>query len=94
MKNWEKYEEELREIGVTDFSVVNGEVKSCALTNCGECLFNSTTCEDEITDWLYNDVDKIVVGDFVKYIGVDTRIVYVTYTDDLGFSGIGVGLHN
>lgn len=39
MKNWEKYEEEIKAVGY-DFAVVNGKVTRCRDTACSDCKFD------------------------------------------------------
>lgn len=68
MKNWEKYEEAIKEIGFS-FAVLksSNEVVDCAIGrrfSCNECLFVDEpgyTCEDDRVKWLYSEYKEPVV---------------------------------
>ena len=56
MKNWTKYENEIKAIGL-DFAVTkDGEVKNCERENCGGCIFNTGgRCEPHRLRWLFEE---------------------------------------
>ena len=66
MKNWEKYEKEIREFGLT-FAVLKGsnEVVGCSIKSpfgCEECLFyEDNSCGKGRSKWLYSDYKEPVV---------------------------------
>lgn len=58
MKNWEKYEKEIRSIVSKNGSlaVKNNKPVSCRDIKCSECIAKSiSNCEKKIFDWLYED---------------------------------------
>ena len=57
MKNWEKYEERLKEIGTCFAATKDGTVDECARTNCSVCTFYNLdiSCELSRIKWLYQD---------------------------------------
>lgn len=62
MKNWEKYEKEIKELGIDNFAVTEtGEVKECNDTRCHECKFSDTddvseySCSKVQINWLYEE---------------------------------------
>ena len=58
MKNWEKYEKELKEFGIENLAVSNGNVCNCKDTKCNCCCFYED-CRDIIKiNWLYSEADK------------------------------------
>ena len=99
MKNWEKYEEELRKIGVNLFALIDGEPRKCSGSYCRDCEFHKQnpingSCSHERTKWLYQD-DGIRVGDVVQpNLDGYKVLVYVTYTNGDLFSGIGISSDN
>lgn len=58
MKNWEKYEKEIKELGLAHIAVTkNGKMKMCN-KECDDCIFNeneNTHCSDSFLDWLYEE---------------------------------------
>lgn len=63
MKNWEKYEKEIKEIGFS-FAVLkhSNEIADCeidSLFSCEECLFyeDNYSCEKERIKWLYSECE-------------------------------------
>jgi hypothetical protein len=68
MKNWDKNEEQIRNIGVGNLAMdFNGNLFNCRSTSimcCDKCLFrkkakekktDKVNCQDIITDWLYQE---------------------------------------
>ena len=61
MKNWEKFEKEIRVIGLTNIAVVNGRVIHCddvEKCNCCELSAYKDNCLAELINWLYSEADK------------------------------------
>lgn len=61
MKNWEKYEKEIRSIISKNGSlaVKDGKPAPCRDIKCSECIgMKMSNCEGKIFDWLYTEVDK------------------------------------
>lgn len=58
MKNWEKYEKTLKELGFEDFAISNGNVRICANISCADCRFNIGACGDEKIRWLYYEANR------------------------------------
>lgn len=60
MKNWERYETKIKEIGLAHFAVKeSGEAVECANITCGECKFWARgKCWPEMTEWLYEDCEE------------------------------------
>ena len=58
MKNWEKYEKQIKENGLAHIAVTkNGKMKMCN-KECDDCIFNdneNTHCSDSFLDWLYEE---------------------------------------
>lgn len=55
MKNWEKYEDSIRQIG-SDFGMMNdGEIGPCGRMACFKCIF--TDCNKERINWLYSEYE-------------------------------------
>lgn len=65
MKNWEKYEKELKEIGLRNIAILKNsdKVANCALTSCNDCsLYNiEIDCVKNLTKWLYSEYREPVV---------------------------------
>lgn len=56
MKNWEKYEKEIRESGnIGCIAVVGNSIRRCDNTICENCKFKEDECDREFIDWLYSD---------------------------------------
>lgn len=59
MLNIEKYNDKIKKIGLTSVAIVNGEIRSCLDTKCGECSLGksapSKECYDSLLDWLCED---------------------------------------
>lgn len=75
MKNWEKYEEEIKAIGIDDFAITeDGEVNECLSMNCSECEFQRLRrkCNESRINWLYKEYEEPKV-DWSK-VPVDTPI--------------------
>lgn len=92
MKNWERFEKEIREIGVDRLALVNGVPCECCTVNCSECQLPTDECEESTYDWLYQDV-TIRVGDVVRYTGTyksGDLLLYVTHTDGMYLSGLSI----
>lgn len=87
MKNWEKYEKQIKGNGLTHIAVTkNGKMKMCN-KECDDCIFNNnenTHCSDSFLDWLYEEYkgtmptltkdDKIVCEALSLYAGSETYI--------------------
>ena len=62
MKNFEKYEKEIKKIGICNIAYTNGELKLCRDANCTDCIFNRGEGGDcntfDITRWLYEEYQK------------------------------------
>lgn len=83
MKNWEKYEEEIKAIGIDDFAITeDGKVNECLLMNCSECEFQrlKRKCNENRVIWLYKEYEEPEV-DWSK-VPVDTPIYVKGYEDD------------
>ena len=75
MKNWEKYEEEIKAIGIDDFAITeDGKVNECLSMNCSECEFQRLRrkCNESRVIWLYKEYEEPEV-DWSK-VPVDTPI--------------------
>lgn len=81
MKNWEKYEKEIKEIGLANLAVTKtGEVKSCFgkdNIDCDICRFagykvSERQCYLNMTDWLYEEYKEPEI-DWTE-VAVDTPI--------------------
>lgn len=62
MKNWEKYEKEIRSIVSKNGSlaVKNNKPASCRGTECSECIAKSiANCEKKVFDWLYEEAQEV-----------------------------------
>lgn len=59
MKNWEKYEEELKKTGFS-FAVTRNSVATCAYAKCSDCAFNKRIgdCDIHRMKWLYSDYEE------------------------------------
>lgn len=58
MKNWEKYEKEIKEIGSTNLAVDRaGKIKHCLGIECEDCIGYDGECDKAITIWLYQEVE-------------------------------------
>lgn len=59
MKNWEKYEEEIKAVDYS-LAVVNGKATQCIDTACSDCKFDhdGIDCEATMMKWLYEDADE------------------------------------
>ena len=59
MKNWEKYEEEIKAIGINNFSITKDEeVVECGDHGCYDCKFNGDShCMDIMSHWLYEEAE-------------------------------------
>lgn len=60
MKNWEFYEEELKEYGFA-FALVNNQICWCSDVSCSECAFCSFNCNGSKVQWLYQEHKETVV---------------------------------
>lgn len=85
MKNWEKYEKEIKELGIDNFAVTEtGEVKPCNDIGCHECIFSDTddvseySCSKVQINWLYEEYKEPPKVDWSK-IPVDTPIYVRDY---------------
>ena len=63
MKNWEKYEKEIKELGLGlgGFTITkSGEVDKCANISCFKCKFCETneTCRATVVKWLFEDYEE------------------------------------
>lgn len=55
LKNWEKYESEIREFKTTAFGLLeSGILRLCAYISCGNCDFQGD-CDLNRLEWLYSD---------------------------------------
>jgi hypothetical protein len=58
MKNWEKYEEEIKKIGVGNMAIdKNGKTGHCAAMACRKCIGYKNGCDRTITEWLYQEAE-------------------------------------
>ena len=58
MKNWEKYEEKVKEVNYK-FGVIGNEIERCATIICKDCIFSSgLQCNPERIKWLYEDYEE------------------------------------
>lgn len=63
MKNWEFYEEELREYSLS-FAMKDNQICWCSDISCNECMFyitKSQTCASARLEWLYQEHKRPVV---------------------------------
>ena len=61
MKNWDKYEKEIRGIISKNGSlaVKDGKPASCMDIECSECIgMKMSNCDGKIFDWLYAEVEE------------------------------------
>ena len=60
MKNWEKYEKEIKELGLGFTITESGEVDKCANINCAKCKFYEIegSCRMTVIRWLYEDYEE------------------------------------
>lgn len=82
MKNWEKYEEEIKGLGINNFAVTEkGKVIECLEVGCHKCRFREKekNCNEELTNWLYEEYEEPEV-DWSK-VPVDTPIYIKAYED-------------
>ena len=58
-KNWEKYEEEIKKIGIGNLTIYNGTTANCRyIPDCSLCDFsNIKGCDKKITEWLYQEAE-------------------------------------
>lgn len=73
MKNWEKYETELKKIGDFRFGIVEGTLLSCDDLDCAECNFGFR--EGDMYDcyylkllWLYNEVTPMLTQEEKTFV--------------------------
>lgn len=63
MKNWEKYEKEIKELGLNDFAIERNtnKVYKCGGIGCGECKFyrRGEPCGQKVARWLYEDYEEL-----------------------------------
>lgn len=58
MKNWEKYEEEIKKIGVGNMAIdKNGKTGHCVVMACRKCIGYKNGCDRTITEWLYQEAE-------------------------------------
>ena len=59
MKNWEKFESEIRGLKTTSFGLLkSGPLRLCIHINCNNCEFHSGECSLKRVDWLYSDYEE------------------------------------
>ena len=67
MKNWEKYEEELKSVGTTSFGITDYDKKvlNCGDMHCSGCIFNKDNllgdprlCGYDKMRWLFKDYEE------------------------------------
>lgn len=67
MRNWEKYEEELKSVGTTSFGITHYDKKvlNCDDMHCSGCIFNkdnlwgdSRLCGYDKMRWLFKDYEE------------------------------------
>lgn len=56
--NLEFYYDDLLEEGFSDFTVVNGKIKSCAYVPCDKCEFKTGNCHKNRITWLTSECKK------------------------------------
>lgn len=65
MKNWEFYEEEIKENNFI-FGVIDDEIVRCLSANCGKCSFKNISCGTQRLRFLYQEHKKIRLTDDEK----------------------------
>lgn len=56
--NLEYYYDDLLEEGFSDFTVINGKIKSCAYVPCDKCEFKKQDCSKDRITWLLSQRKK------------------------------------
>lgn len=56
--NLEYYYDDLLEEGFSDFTVINGKIKSCAYVSCDKCEFKKQDCSKDRITWLLSQRKK------------------------------------
>lgn len=85
MKNWEKYEEEIKAIGINNLAVAEtGEAKQCMNIGCDKCKFSDVvatphSCYKNMVNWLYEEYKEPEI-DWSK-VPVDTPIYVKNISD-------------
>lgn len=59
MKNWEKYEQEVKKIGIGNLAISNGAPANCKyIPDCSLCdFFKIKGCDKKITERLYQEAE-------------------------------------
>lgn len=58
MKNWEKYEKEIKKIGIGNIAITKkGKLSDCRDTHCKECIGDKNGCDYAFTEWLYQEAE-------------------------------------
>lgn len=89
MLNIERYKDEIREIGIDDFGVVNGKPVKCYSTNCGRCDFvEYVDCSDKTFNWLLEECKESRQIDWDNDIDwervpVNTSVIVYDFVDDM-----------
>lgn len=104
MKNWEKYETEITELGLEAFALnKSGEIVDCAVINCGNCRFyrSEEKCGIVSAKWLYEEYKepkpKLTKKDFILLNSLEYPMDLMVRRNGegevyLGTHFIGVGL--
>ncbi len=66
MKNWEKYAEQIKKLGIFNVAVLEDteEIAPCRVfphidkNMCRRCKFNNTNCDSGLTAWLYEEAEE------------------------------------
>ncbi len=58
MKNWEKYEKEIKALGIGNLAVdKNGKIGDCREMECEKCIGYKNGCDNAFTKWLYQEAE-------------------------------------
>lgn len=58
MKNWEKYEKEIKALGIGNLAVdKNGKIGDCGEMECEKCIGYKNGCDNAFTEWLYQEAE-------------------------------------
>lgn len=89
MLNIQKYEKEIAEYGLDNFTTIEGSIISCGEVLCDECDFNCGACEIERLEWLLKGETETT--------DKDDKLTETNYDHHekeirrIGFDGFGVG---
>ena len=58
MKNWEKYEKEIKKIGIGNIAAdKNGKIGDCRKMSCKKCTGYKNGCDNAFAEWLYQEAE-------------------------------------